>query len=124
MSNEDGRRFASNGGQRVTTVLVYLNDVHQGGETSFPVLHLSIKPQRGMALVFFPATVDGLLDKMALHAAQPAIDVKYVSQVWIRQSVYNGQPSKRLAHTMGPPFQAAAASASPTDMTGVESSVA
>ena len=104
LSNEDGRRFASNGGQRVVTVLVYLNDVAQGGATSFPALGLNVQPRKGMALVFFPATVDGQLDKMVLHAALPAIDVKYVSQVWIRQSNYNGLPSKRLTQTLGMPF--------------------
>lgn len=106
VSNEDGRRFAANGGQRVVTVLVYLNDVPQGGATQFPALNFQVQPRRGTALVFFPATVDGLLDRNALHAALPAVEPysKYVSQVWIRQSNYNGQPSKRLSHTLGIPF--------------------
>lgn len=106
LSNEDGRRFAANGGQRTVTVLTYLNDVAQGGQTTFPALNLEVQPRKGMALVFFPATVDGLLDKMALHAALPAAEghVKYVSQVWIRQGEYKGQPSKRLSQTMGVPF--------------------
>lgn len=116
LSNEDGRRFAANGGQRTITVLVYLNDVAEGGHTAFPALNLKIKPKRGMAVVFFPATVDGLLDKMALHAALPAAEghVKYVSQVWIRQGEYKGQPSKRLTQTMGAPFHQP-----PTPMTGI-----
>eukprot|EP00558_Chaetoceros_sp_UNC1202_P001968 CAMPEP_0197257326 /NCGR_PEP_ID=MMETSP1429-20130617/78310_1 /TAXON_ID=49237 /ORGANISM="Chaetoceros sp., Strain UNC1202" /LENGTH=363 /DNA_ID=CAMNT_0042721133 /DNA_START=102 /DNA_END=1193 /DNA_ORIENTATION=+ len=96
LSNEDGRRFASNGGQRTVTVLVYLNDVKRGGNTAFPALNLEVQPRKGMALIFFPATVDGLLDKNALHAAKPAIDTKYVSQVWIRQGPYEGVPSKRI----------------------------
>mmetsp|Transcript_11733 Transcript_11733/g.24675 ORF Transcript_11733/g.24675 Transcript_11733/m.24675 type:complete len:707 (+) Transcript_11733:290-2410(+) len=100
LSNEDGRRFASNGGQRTITVLVYLNDVARGGATHFPNLNMEVQPRQGMALVFFPSTLDGLLDKMALHAALPAVDVKYVSQVWIRQSNYEGRPSKRLPEPM------------------------
>ena len=100
LSNEDGVRFASNGGQRTVTVLTYLNYVPSGGHTSFPTLNLKIQPKRGMAVVFFPATVDGLLDEMALHAAEPAVDVKYVSQVWIRQSMYSGQASKRLLNVL------------------------
>ena len=83
---------------------MYLNDVEKGGETSFTAMNLNVRPRKGTALVFFPATVDGMLDKMALHAALPAVDVKYVSQVWIRQSTYNGQPSKRLTQTLGVPF--------------------
>ena len=100
LTNEDGRRFAANGGQRTVTVLVYLNDVAQGGATAFPNLNIQVRPRRGMAVVFFPSTLDGLLDRMALHAALPAVDVKYVSQVWIRQSNYKGQPSKRLPGPM------------------------
>jgi len=83
----DGARFSANGGQRTVTVLIYLNDVACGGHTSFPQLGpLNIHPVRGTALVFFPATVDGHLDPRALHAALPAVDTKFVSQIWIRQS--------------------------------------
>ena len=84
-NEKDGARFSSNGGQRIVTVLIYLNDVVQGGQTSFPQLGLNMQPKQGRALVFFPATVDGHLDPRALHAALPAIDTKYVSQIWIRQ---------------------------------------
>lgn len=108
LDQEDGRRFAANGGQRTVTVLVYLNDVAQGGATAFPNLNLQVQPRQGMALVFFPATVDGALDRQALHAALPAVDTKYVSQIWIRQQSYFGQASKRLASTIltGPSLMA------------------
>lgn len=65
---------------------------------------MQVQPKEGMAVVFFPATIDGRLDRQALHAALPAVDVKYVSQIWIRQAPYFGQPSKRLPQTMGLPF--------------------
>ncbi|KAG7358637.1 prolyl 4-hydroxylase alpha subunit [Nitzschia inconspicua] len=104
LDEEDGRRFAANGGQRVVTVLIYLNDVERGGQTSFPTLQLEVRPVRGMALIFFPATMDGVLDPRALHAALPAVDPKFVSQIWIRQGNYYGQPSKRLDQIMGPPL--------------------
>jgi prolyl 4-hydroxylase len=82
----DGKRFASNGGQRTVTVLIYLNTVQQGGQTSFPKLNnVNVQPVRGQALIFFPATIDGHLDPRTLHAALPAIDTKFVSQIWIRQ---------------------------------------
>jgi prolyl 4-hydroxylase len=105
LTNEDGRRFASNGGQRTITVLLYLNDVPRGGATRFPALNLQVQPQRGRALVFFPATIHGVLCPATLHAALPAIDTKYVSQIWIRQAAYHGQPSKRLTQILGPPLQ-------------------
>ncbi len=115
MDQEDGRRFAANGGQRTVTVLVYLNDVHQGGATAFPNINLQIQPIQGMALVFFPATVHGILDRQALHAALPALDTKYVSQIWIRQGSYFGQASKRLSQLMGLPLVANEANATPDD---------
>jgi prolyl 4-hydroxylase len=47
LSTEDGRRFAQNGGQRVATVLIYLNDVPNGGKTAFQKLGLSVTPRWG-----------------------------------------------------------------------------
>merc|ERR1712188_298713 len=64
----------------VATVLVYLNDVARGGCTSFSKLGLSIQPKKGTALVFFPASLDGMLDQHYLHAAEPALDLKWVSR--------------------------------------------
>ncbi len=48
--------------QRQATLLVYLNDVDQGGMTYFDRLGVSIKPQCGKALLFFPAFSDGTPD--------------------------------------------------------------
>jgi len=96
LASADGRRFAENGGQRVCTVLIYLNDVPSGGQTAFPILKLAFQPKQGRALVFFPATLDGVLDSKALHAAMPAVDPKFVCQVWVRQRVYNGVSSISL----------------------------
>mmetsp|Transcript_23612 Transcript_23612/g.93613 ORF Transcript_23612/g.93613 Transcript_23612/m.93613 type:complete len:311 (+) Transcript_23612:266-1198(+) len=96
-SSADGRRFAQNGGQRVATVLVYLNDVLRGGGTYFSKLGLRVMPRRGVALVFFPATLAGVLDDNYLHAAETAADEKWVSQIWIRQRDYNGLASVRIA---------------------------
>ena len=93
--------------QRAITVLTYLNDVSKGGATAFPRLNVQVRPRKGMALVFFPATVDGHVDGNALHEACPAVDVKYVSQVWIRQGVYEGSPNQRLTQKMVPGLQAA-----------------
>lgn len=80
-----GRACMAKGGQRVATVLMYLNDVAAGGATAFPKLGMRFQPRRGHAIVFFPATTAGELDERALHAAEPAKDVKWVSQVWVRQ---------------------------------------
>lgn len=94
---EAGRSFCASGGQRVATVLVYLNEVAEGGCTHFKRLDLSINPVKGTALVFFPGFMNGELDTDALHAGMPAVDTKFVSQVWIRQSFReDGQPSSKV----------------------------
>jgi prolyl 4-hydroxylase len=91
---EAGRAFCAAGGQRVATVLMYLNDVTAGGATRFKRLDIEVKPEKGKALVFFPGFMNGELDMEALHAGMPAVDTKWVSQVWIRQSFReDGQPS-------------------------------
>ena len=42
-----GRSFCANGGQRVATVLMYLNDVREGGSTFFRLLDLAIQVWEG-----------------------------------------------------------------------------
>jgi len=93
-NTDAGKAFCANGGQRIATVLMYLNDVEEGGGTFFRRINFEIKPRKGMAVVFFPGFMNGELDGDALHAALPPVGVKWVSQVWIRQSFReDGQPS-------------------------------
>ena len=47
-----GRNNWFPGGQRVITVLAYLNDVEQGGATDFPEVGVSVKPNKGDVVVF------------------------------------------------------------------------
>ena len=76
----------------------YLNDVAQGGATYFRRADFEVRPKKGRAVIFFPGTMDMELDTDALHAGMPAVDVKYVSQVWIRQSFReDGQPSSPVS---------------------------
>jgi len=95
-----GRAFCANGGQRIATVLCYLNDVSEGGATAFRRHNFEVRPKKGNAVVFFPGKMDGELDTDALHAGMPAIDTKWVSQVWVRQSFReDGQPSTPVPDT-------------------------
>ena len=45
---------------------------------------------QGKAVVFFPCFADGVMDTRTLHAAEPAGDTKWVSQIWIRQANFEG----------------------------------
>ena len=76
-----GKAFVASGGQRIATVLMYLNDVDDGGGTSFRRINVEIKPRKGHAVIFFPAFMNGELDPDALHAGMPPTGVKWVSQV-------------------------------------------
>uniref|UniRef100_A0A7S2CJC3 Fe2OG dioxygenase domain-containing protein n=1 Tax=Octactis speculum TaxID=3111310 RepID=A0A7S2CJC3_9STRA len=80
------------GGQRLVTVIVYLNDVPRGGETAFPSLRdgtsshqLRVRPKKGQALVFFPADLDARVDERTLHSGVMAQDTKWICQFWKRQ---------------------------------------
>jgi hypothetical protein len=62
---------------------VYLNHVKEGGGTYFNRLNLRVKPQIGKALVFFPGFLNKDWDERLEHAAEPAVDEKWVSQTWV-----------------------------------------
>ena len=69
---------------RIVTAFTYLKDVERGGETLFPLIRLAIKPQKGMAVVHFPAKLDYTPDGRTFHASHTAVDEKWIlnSQVW------------------------------------------
>jgi hypothetical protein len=50
-----GSEWAELGGQRIVTVIVYLNTCERGGATKFDLLNFQVQPKEGSALVFFPA---------------------------------------------------------------------
>lgn len=91
---ESGRECIATGGQRVATVLIYLNTVPPGcgGETHFPRIGRKFRPEKGTAVLFFPCTTDAKLDPLALHGAESikvgSAQKKYVCQVWVRQGAF------------------------------------
>ena len=82
-----GKSFVQTRGQRIITVLIYLNDVEKGGRTYFNNLDIRIKPRKGMALVFFPAFLDREIDERTLHTAEDVVDEKWVTQLWVRDVI-------------------------------------
>jgi prolyl 4-hydroxylase len=58
---------SSRGGPRVMTVIMYLNEVGQGGTTYFPHQNRHISPQKGSALYFSYGNSKGQLDPSTLQ---------------------------------------------------------
>lgn len=76
-------------GQRAVTVLVYLNDDYEAGETDFPELGLRFKARAGDALLFHNLTPEGEPDPRTLHAGRPPTrGEKWLYSKWIRQRPY------------------------------------
>lgn len=79
--------------QRILTVLVYLSDDYEGGETHFPGTGLSFRGRTGDALLFRNALPDGRPDPMAIHAGLPVTrGVKYLASRWIRAKPFTYPP--------------------------------
>ncbi|WP_345066077.1 2OG-Fe(II) oxygenase [Acidovorax lacteus] len=72
------------GGQRVGTLVMYLNTPEKGGGTTFPDIHLEVAPQRGHAVFFsyerpHPST-------RTLHGGAPVIaGEKWIATKWLRE---------------------------------------
>lgn len=76
------------GGQRIKSVLVYLNDDFEGGETQFPKLKLTVKPQIGK-LIVWDNVLEGKENPNSIHAGLPVTKgTKYIMIVWIRENKF------------------------------------
>ena len=82
--------FEKEGGQRVATLLVYLNSDFTDGETHFPNLDLKLKADPGSAILFRPLGSDeAKCHPKALHAGLPiSSGVKYVCNAWVRENKF------------------------------------
>ena len=76
------------GGQRVGTVVMYLNEPEKGGGTVFPNVHLSVAPKRGNAVFFsyerpHPST-------RTLHGGAPVTaGEKWIATKWLREREFH-----------------------------------
>lgn len=85
-------------GVRIMTLFLYLNDVEEGGGTSFPLLDVTVQPKKGSALLW-PSVLDAApesKDYRTDHEALPVIKgLKYGANAWIHSRNY------RLAEETG-----------------------
>jgi prolyl 4-hydroxylase len=76
-------------GQRVSTLLVYLNRVEAGGETVFPLTGWSVTPQPGNGVYFESCNTRGELDPQSFHVGRPVgRGEKWVVTKWMRQRCF------------------------------------
>ena len=76
------------GGQRVATLIMYLNQPEKGGATDFPDLGLRVEPRRGQAVFFNYALPD--LASRTLHGGAPVLaGEKWIATKWLRQREFN-----------------------------------
>lgn len=81
-------RILERGGQRVGTVIVYLNTPLRGGGTTFPDVKLEVAPVRGHAVFFsydrpHPVT-------RSLHGGAPVLEgEKWITTKWLRERAFN-----------------------------------
>jgi prolyl 4-hydroxylase len=79
-----GKETIARYGQRAITLLVYLNDDFEGGETYFPNLDCKVSPKKGTAVVFHLLDKDYRVDPYALHAGLPVFSGrKYAFNLWV-----------------------------------------
>ena len=72
--------------QRHLTMIVWLNDDYAGGETHFLETGLSVRGDKGDALMFRNAPADGRPDPASRHAGLPVTrGEKLIASRWIRQ---------------------------------------
>ncbi|WP_053375203.1 2OG-Fe(II) oxygenase [Paenibacillus sp. FJAT-27812] len=83
---ETSRASANN---RISTLVMYLNDVEEGGETAFPMLNISVIPNKGMAVYFEYFYSNHELNDFTLHAGTPVIKgEKWVATMWMRRQAH------------------------------------
>ncbi len=75
--------------QRIMTLLVWLNEDFEGGETHFPTPGLKLRGRTGDSLLFRNTGPDGRRDPQAGHAGLPvARGEKLIASRWIRQAPF------------------------------------
>lgn len=70
-------------GQRRATLLVYLNDDFEGGETEFPEIGAKIKPEIGKGILFWSTREDESLIEQSKHRGNAVVSGrKWIATKW------------------------------------------
>lgn len=81
-------------GDRVVSILVYLNTPDAGGRTTFPLLGLDVEPRAGTVVAWKNLAADGGLDPRMKHLARPVRGGrKVILTTWSRQRPIRTEPA-------------------------------
>lgn len=83
-----GEQFTAHkdGHERQYTVNIYLNDDFTGGETAFPVLNDSVRPETGKAVIWRNTARDGKIENASEHRGCPiTTGTKYICTQWVKK---------------------------------------
>ncbi|OWA51232.1 Prolyl 4-hydroxylase subunit alpha-2 [Hypsibius exemplaris] len=85
-NDPDTKQIEPNLGDRIATFLLYMTDVEAGGATTFPVINVTLFPQKGSAAFWYNLNRDGTGDVRTLHEGCPVLSGnKWISNKWIRE---------------------------------------
>lgn len=91
--NQTNRESLLRSGQRVSTLVVYLNDVPAGGETVFPEVGLVVLPRKGNAAYFEYANSLRQVDYRSVHAGGAVLQgEKWAMTKWMRERPFVSAP--------------------------------
>ena len=69
---------------RMVTIVIYLKDVNDGGETVFPSMGLRVPPKKFSALMFYNMYRNGGINYLAGHSSCPVVyGEKWIANQWI-----------------------------------------
>lgn len=76
-------------GERVTTLLVYLNDDYEGGETEFVNIGVKVKPEKGKGILFWNIDDQGKIIPESRHRGNPVTKgEKWICNKWTHELNY------------------------------------
>ena len=92
-------------GQRTWTFMIYLNDVEEGGYTSFPNAFASTKPVMGTAVIWNNLTASHKENIFSTHCGMPILaGEKYILTKWFKDTEINFEIPNAIQKNDGLPI--------------------